>query len=93
MKNSNDYKMIESANLAHNVYKQSYSDLESKIINILKLLKSSEIPFILYYFPKIGGEFSYYLFINKPIELKKVFIDTWDFQYIFVLANKDEYLS
>ena len=46
--------------------------LKSRTINILRILKSSKIPFIVCYFSKIGGELPYNLFKDQPIFIERV---------------------
>jgi hypothetical protein len=55
-----------------NKYINDENLLKERTKNLLKFLKSSEIPFILCYFPKEGGEFPFDFFGNKPIILKKI---------------------
>ena len=70
-------------------YEKEYKSLKSRTVNILKILKSSEVPFLLCYFPKIGGEFPYDLFADKPIVLTKEKAGNGSFQYKFTLINKN----
>ena len=83
----NDYRRFKGN------YEKEYKSLKARTVNLLKILKSSQIPFLLCYFPKIGGEFPYDLFAGKPIELKKEKIGDDSFKYKFVLVDKKNYLS
>jgi len=51
--------------------KDIFKSLKSRTVNILRILKRSNIPFILCYFPKIGDEFPFYLFNAKEIFIEK----------------------
>ena len=68
-------------------------NLKSRTINLLKILKSSNIPFILCYFPKIGGEFNYDLFKGKAIFLEKAKTKFNYYQYKFIVNDNEQYLN
>ena len=73
---------------------ETKTSLKSRTKNILKILKSSKIPFLRCYFPKIGGEFPYDLFKDQPICLKKKKTETGYYEYKFTTINlNEEYVS
>jgi len=92
----NDYKTLEDNYYKmKNSYTKDEKTLKDKAINLLKILKSSKIPFIICYFPKVGGEFPYELLKNRPIILtKNKNKDEDDFyEYKFKFYEKNSYIS
>ena len=96
------YKKIEDFVKKNNLIaiKKNYSglknenfNLKSRTINLLKILKSSNIPFILCYFPKIGGEFNYELFKGKAIFLEKAKTKFNYYQYKFIVNDNEQYIK
>ena len=76
-----------------NLYISYENSLKERTKNLLKLLKASEIPFILCYFPKVGGEFPFDLFKNKTIVLKKNKTKDNSYQYQFEIIDEKSYIS
>lgn len=68
--------------------------LKSRTKNLLKILKASKIPFIIVYFPKIGGEFPYNLFKDEPIFIEKIKSEEGHYKYQFVVKEiKEKYIK
>ena len=76
-----------------NKYINDENLLKERTKNLLKFLKSSEIPFILCYFPKVGGEFPFDFFGNKPIILKKNKKGDNSYQYQFKFFDSKSFIS
>jgi hypothetical protein len=76
-----------------NKYINDENLLKERTKNLLKFLKASEIPFILCYFPKVGGEFPFDFFGNKPIILKKNKKGDNSYQYQFKFFDSKSFIS
>jgi hypothetical protein len=78
-----------------NTYTKDQDSLKNRTTNLLKILKSSGIPFIICYFPKVGGEFPYDLFGDRPIILKKIKNNKDDdfYEYKFEFFEEKSYIS
>lgn len=75
-------------------YKDKYDDLKSRMINILKIIKSSGVPFLLCYFPKKGDEFPFYLFQKKAIWIEKNIIEDEYYKYQATVKDlENDYIS
>ena len=97
IKNNNSPEQLKEKQKQYETFKEDYNtdinSLKSRTVNLLRILKSSEIPFILCYFPKIGAEFPYDLFAGIPIALQKVKTKDNFYQYQFDLFDKNKYVS
>ena len=97
IKNINSPEQLKEKQKDYETFKEDYNtdinSLKSRTVNLLRILKSSEIPFILCYFPKIGAEFPYDLFAGIPIALQKVKTKDNFYQYQFSLFDKNKYVS
>ena len=90
----NDYNELK--NNYYNEKKKYIKDenlLKKRTKNLLKFLKASEIPFILCYFPKVGGEFPLDIFRNRQIILEKHKTKDNSYQYQFKIYDKQSYIS
>jgi hypothetical protein len=62
---------------------EDYEKLKEHTLNFLKILKNSNIPFILIYFPKIGDELPFELFKNSQLSISKIRGKEFEAKYSF----------
>ena len=62
---------------------EDYEKLKEHTLNFLKILKNSNIPFILIYFPKIGDELPFELFKNSQLSISKIKGKEFEAKYSF----------
>ena len=84
-----EYKNKVDKYTSYNIYKEQYNCLKEKTYTILKVLKNSNIPFMLVYFPKIGNEIPYNLFKDYYFFIKKEVTSNSRIKYKYDAIKKD----
>jgi len=84
-----EYKKNVDKYTSYNMYKKQYNSLKEKTFTILKVLKNSNIPFMIIYFPKIGNEMPYNLFKDYYFFIKKEVTSNSRTKYKYEAIKKD----